>query len=209
MERSRGDAATVVGREFLHDLGHSLATLSYLVEAVRADHELRPGTRRRVDAIDQETNRLLAMVRDAMAPGDQPRLAVVDVREVLEQIVSLVSLASETTVVVTPGPPVSLLVDESLLWRMVANLVDNAVRAAGPGGRVEVSAGQEQGVTVVDVADNGPGFGAGQGGWASLGLGIVERLAEACRCRFEVVTAASGGTRVRLAFGGRREGGSE
>ncbi|QFU87261.1 sensor histidine kinase KdpD [Amycolatopsis sp. YIM 10] len=208
MDRSAG-GATTVAQEFLHDLGHSLATLSYLVEAVRADGSLREDTRRRVDAIEQETHRLLGAVRHAMSPGDRPRTAVVDVREVLEQIVSLVSLAGETTVVLLPGKPVSLLVDESLLWRMVTNLIDNAVRAAGPGGRVEVSAGEERGVITVEVADDGPGFGAGPAGWASLGLGIVERLAEACGCGFQVMTAGSGGTRVRLAFGVHAKGGSE
>ncbi|MGA6167336.1 sensor histidine kinase [Amycolatopsis magusensis] len=197
----------MVTREFLHDLGHSLATLSFLVEAVRGEATLPPGTRQRVDAIDQETHRLLGMVRHAMASGDRPRASVVDVREVLQQIVSLVSLAGETSVVVRPGPAVSLLVDESLLWRMITNLVDNAVRAAGPGGRVEVSVREDGGLITVEVADDGPGFGAGPSGWASLGLGIVERLAEACRCGFQVVSSGAEGTRVRLLFGA--EGGTE
>jgi signal transduction histidine kinase len=38
------------------------------------------------------------------------------------------------------------------------NLIDNALDAVGPGGRVEVSAKREGGKVVVSIGDNGPGI---------------------------------------------------
>lgn len=70
------------------------------------------------------------------------------------------------------------------------NLIDNAVDAAGPNGRVEVVAAHEHGRIVVRVIDNGPGIPAdlqsrifepffttkGVGKGTGLGLDIVRRL---------------------------------
>jgi signal transduction histidine kinase len=41
-----------------------------------------------------------------------------------------------------------------------ANLIDNALDAAGPSGQVQITAGVEEPYVVVRVADNGPGIPA-------------------------------------------------
>ena len=51
------------------------------------------------------------------------------------------------------------LTDEIALRRSARNLVDNAVRAAGPDGRVEVAVRREGSRAVLEVSDDGPGFG--------------------------------------------------
>ena len=83
-----------------------------------------------------------------------------------------------------------------------ANLIDNAVDAAGEEGRVEVSAAQEGNNVVVRVIDNGPGIpeailnrifdpffttkpvGAGAG----MGLDIARRLIQRHHGQIEVTT---------------------
>jgi len=195
------DVDLVELRGLLHDLGHGLATLSLLTETVRADDSLSEDTRERVFAVDRETKRLPATVRGAVVPRTRGPAPPMDVRELLGQIVSLASLAGPTSVVLMPGPPVRLAVEESLLWRMVTNLVDNAVRAAGVNGRVAVSVRPAPGGTVVEVCDDGPGFGAATGGWGSLGLGIVRRLAQECGCEFALrAREGARGTAARLTF---------
>ena len=89
-----------------------------------------------------------------------------------------------------------------LLWRVLSNLVDNAVRAAGPQGRVTVAVRQEENA-VVEVADDGPGFGAAPKGEASLGLDVVISLLEASGGTLEVRGRSAGGTLVRMTLPGR------
>ena len=80
---------------------------------------------------------------------------------------------------------------------MLSNVVANAARAAGPGGRVTLTVREDDGA-VIDVADDGPGFGAGPPGTASLGLGIVRSLLEACGGSVAVHAPPDGGTTIQI-----------
>ena len=89
--------------------------------------------------------------------------------------------------VIQPGEERTPDAGPSPLWRLLPNVVDNAVPAAGPDGRVEVSVGGGDGdVTTVDVVDDGHLVGAGSPGAASLGFGVVDGLARTCGARLRV-----------------------
>lgn len=193
--RNLADAQALQG--LLHDLGHDLATLSFLAEAVRGDRALSADTRRLVNLIEQLTSRLLGVVvRGVYLSDDRENILV---RDLLGEIVSLADLTNKTSVALLPAPEVTLCADPALVWRMMTNLVGNAMRAAGPDGHVEVTVGNERGI-VIEVADDGPGFGAAATGWASLGLWVVTALANTCGCVVEVHQAEPQGARVRLTF---------
>jgi signal transduction histidine kinase len=97
--------------------------------------------------------------------------------------------SAAVTVKVASGLPTVMAYGGELnqVW---LNLIDNALDAAGTGGRVEVSAGQEGGKLVVRISDNGPGIPEGirprifdpffttkpVGQGTGLGLDIVRRL---------------------------------
>ena len=88
-----------------------------------------------------------------------------------------------------------------LLWRVLTNVVDNAARAAGPAGRVELTVGmlaEPPPRAFLQVQDNGPGFGHGPPGATSLGLGVVTRLLESCSGSMEVEAPAGGGVLVHI-----------
>ena len=128
-------------RGLLHDLGHQMTTLSYLVEAVRGDVELPGDAGFRLELLSLEMSRLLDVIAQEI-PGredagrgrrGQPALAG------------------------RPGDPAGpgrargrrcscgparrsrSMASPVLLWRVLTNVVDNAARAAGPAGRVEVT----------------------------------------------------------------------
>lgn len=184
-------------RGLLHDLGHGLATLSYLADGMRRDPTLSGEVRHRLGLMEQELTRLLDLV-DLRAR--EPTVEVFDVRELLEQLVALTGLSARSLLTLRPGEPVALRADKTLLWRMVRNLVDNATRAAGDGGRVEIEVSTQDDSVIVEVVDDGPGFGHGPSGTAALGMGIVDDLARLCGATLRVRSGEHGGTRVRLVF---------
>jgi signal transduction histidine kinase len=179
----------------LHDLGHELAALSYLAEAVCGDPGLSPDTRRRSEMLCLQTAALLDILRSAIMPPESG--GVVELRQLLRQVISLAALETSTTVVLSPGPEVLVAVNGPVMRRVLGNLIDNAVRAAGPGGRVDITIVPAD-RPVVEIADNGPGVGHGVAGWASLGLRIVAQLVTSFGGRFDIYSRSTGGTIARV-----------
>ncbi|MCX2729994.1 HAMP domain-containing sensor histidine kinase [Saccharopolyspora sp. NFXS83] len=190
-------------RGLLHDLGHGLAAVSYLAEGMRADGELPPAATDRLDAMSQELARLLDLVASGAVPAEP---APVELHGLLGRLATARARADAPTPVVRPGAPVAVRADATAVWRMLSNLLDNAMRAAGPGGVVELGvtchpAGEPGGGTAtVEIVDDGPGFGRGPDGAAGLGLGIVTGLAQECGARLHLDPAPLRGTRARLVF---------
>jgi signal transduction histidine kinase len=94
--------------------------------------------------------------------------------------------------------PVCARVSRLGLWRALRNVLDNAVRAAGADGMVGVDIAVEDGWVVIQVDDDGPGFGAAGGGRSSLGLHIVQEFVGAVGGQFEISRGLMGGCCVRL-----------
>jgi signal transduction histidine kinase len=197
--RYRGRSASEPGLNsingVLHDLGHELAALSYLAEAVCGDPSLSPAARRRTEMLCLQTAALLDILRSAITPPIPG--GVVELRQLLRQVISVAVLAQPTTVQLAPGPEVLVAVNGPVMRRILANLIENAVRAAGPGGRVEITIREDNG-PVVEIVDDGPGVGSGANGWASLGLRIVAQLVASFGGRFAIFSTADRGTVARL-----------
>jgi signal transduction histidine kinase len=175
-----------------------MTTLSYLVEAVRGDVDLPEDAGFRLELLSLEMTRLLDVIAHEI-PGQQDAAAVgqVGLRSLAGQVTQLARVAHEAAVTLRPGPEVQIQASPVLLWRVLTNVVDNAARAAGPGGRVEVSIGRDTEV-VVEVRDTGPGFDETADG--ATGLRVVTSLLDSVGGRFEVLTGRSEGTTVRAVF---------
>ena len=127
---------------------------------------------------------------------------LIDVRELAAAATRLGQLRHEANVGLQPGPATFLMVDPMLVWRVVGNLMDNAARAAGPDGNVNIRISRDAG-TVVEITDDGEGFGRGPGGMAGRGLSVVAQLLAATGGELEVRPGQCGGTSARAIFGGR------
>ncbi|GAB2674252.1 hypothetical protein GCM10027271_38840 [Saccharopolyspora gloriosae] len=190
-------------RGLLHDLGHGLAAVSYLAEGMRADGALPPAATDRLEVMSQELARLLDLVASGAAPAEP---VPVELHGLLGRLATARARAGAPTLLVRPGAPVPVRADATAVWRMLSNLLDNAMRAAGPHGVVELgitrspAAEPGGGTATVEISDDGPGFGRGPDGAAGLGLGIVTGLAQECGARLHLDPAPLRGTRARLVF---------
>ena len=185
-------------RGLLHDLGHEITTLSYLVEAVRGDVSLPQDSSYRLELLSLEMTRLLEIIRHGLAGLDAPPDAEpVRLRDLATQLARLAELAYEPEVRLLPGPQATAQVNPVVLWRVLSNVVDNAVRAAGPAGTVTLAV-RHGPSPAIEVSDSGPGFGRAAPGTASLGLDVVTSLLEACGGSLQVESPPGQGATVRI-----------
>ena len=188
-------------RGLLHDLGHQVMTLSLLADSVCGEGALSATAGQRMEIVKQEIFRIVELIADSMSPGTaSARTEAIDLRQAAGEVAELVSVAHGTAVTVHPGGPAVISISASLLWRVLRNLVDNAARAAGPGGQVTIRIEQEL-HTVLEIADTGPGFGCGTSGAAGLGLTVVRNLLHAAGGRLDIANDPEGGASVRVTFG--------
>ncbi|HKN98927.1 MAG TPA: HAMP domain-containing sensor histidine kinase [Pseudonocardiaceae bacterium] len=198
------DAVTVRG--LLHDVEHGLATLASLIDVVRGDSELSDESDLQLRRAERELAMLFAVISHWLngqegADGS----GEVDVRALAREVAQLAEVEHGVTVELVPGPDVLVPVSAEVVWRVITNVVDNAARAAGPGGRVEVSVGRDTEV-VVEVRDTGPGFDGVPDG--TTGLRVVTSLLDSVGGRFEVLTGTTDGTTVRAVFPPRQRDGN-
>jgi len=187
-------------RRIRHDIRHELGTIIMLASAMSVADDVGPASQQRVDALLGETRWLDHLLRRLDEDDDRPEDHLpsperVRVDELVGEIVAGLRLASIRRVEYDSGPAWAHI-DPLALWRAVRNILDNACRIAGD--RVDVSVLCEDGWTIVQVDDDGPGFGAGAGGLASLGLGIVHDLVSGYGGGLEVRRCELGGARVRI-----------
>jgi signal transduction histidine kinase len=202
--------------QLLHDINHLLGLIVQLVSIVGLDEGLGPDSRARVGQITNQVRWLEQLVgayhdasgdptaqRRAEGPRGEPawaeavRVYPVQVNRVARTVVHALDLAASTCLSFNATTSWAY-VDPLALWRAIRNLVDNAVRIAGPAGRVQVWVESDARWTVVRVDDDGPGFGAGAGVPPHLGLAMVREFVAQSGGRLEIGTSPLGGAGVRM-----------
>jgi signal transduction histidine kinase len=182
-------------RELHHDMRQPLAAISALVSAAEAQPEVPEVVRNCLERIGEEARQLLDLCRHVLEEAAAPALVPIGH---LAFDVARTCQASTTCRIELDIEPVVAVVDEVGLRRALCNLIDNAVRAAGPSGRVRLGVSRHGEEVLISVGDSGPGFGASVPGAASLGLDIVRRLADDHRGRLDIGTSDLGGALVSI-----------
>ncbi|MFI6604407.1 sensor histidine kinase [Nonomuraea sp. NPDC050536] len=191
-------------RRLRHDIQHEIATVMMLASAIATADDVGKESRTRVQQLVGET-RWLGMLLQQLdddgfieAPQDRLLTELVRVDLLVAEIADAMRL-STATAVASSGQTAYAHVDRLALWRAVRNMLDNACRAAGPSGRVTARVLVESGWTVVEIDDDGPGFGARvKGGLASLGFGIIHDFVVEYGGSMELSQAELGGACVRI-----------
>ena len=190
-------------RQLSHDIRHELGTVMMLASLLVDGDDVGPDGRRRAAQLLEEARWLVELqnaYQDSAAADElavSPALEPVRVDVCARQTVAALGLASPTTIEVLTCE-VWAVADKLALWRALRNIVGNAIRAAGPAGRVVFRVERCGPWAVAQIDDNGPGFGAAGSGIASMGLDIVYESIAACCGQLEIRRSSLGGCCVRL-----------
>ena len=188
-------------RQLSHDIRHGLGTVLMLATLLTDGDDIGPQGRRRAGQLLTEA-RWLEELQNAYLAGAAPASpSPVPIRldVCARETVAVLELSCATGIEVSTCE-VWAAADRLALHRALRNIVGNALRAAGPGGRVAVSVEQSGDWAVARVDDNGPGFGAASSGMASMGLDIVLESVAACGGRLEIRRGDLGGCCVCLSM---------
>ncbi|MGH2973568.1 MAG: sensor histidine kinase [Gemmatimonadales bacterium] len=216
----RLDRAFAQQRQFVSDASHELrspltAIRGQLEVLARSEspsaaeiHRVEAMTLTEMRRVERLVDDLLALAR--LDEGVAPALREVELGPFLSGLAS----GHEGVTELGELPDETLRIDPDLIAQVVRNLLSNASRHAGSGGRVVLSARADGAGLVVSVDDNGPGIPPQQrervfdrfhrseqardraSGGSGLGLGIARSIVELHGGRIWVDDSPQGGTRV-------------
>jgi signal transduction histidine kinase len=217
--RARPDAAALDPAGFAHDLRSPLLTVCMHLEMIAADAfgPLPAAARDSIEVAARASRRAQALVDSMLRPASPAATssAPVDVAAVLAEVSA--SLSADIAVAgarIEAGALPVVPADEAAVYRILENLVQNALRYGRPGEspRVEVDALDAGDAWVLSVRDWGLGIapserervferatrGKGSLGTPGYGLGLatVRALAEELGGSASIDAAVTDGTRV-------------
>jgi two-component system, OmpR family, sensor histidine kinase KdpD len=213
-DRQRTALLAAVG----HDLRTPLAGIKASVSSLRqTDVEWSPDERAELLAgIEESADRLESIVANLLDASrlDAGALSVhsepVALDEVIGAAVLAVPGAADRVTVDVPDDFPLVRADRGLLERVMANVLDNAVRHDTSGGPIEVSAAAGDASAKLKVVDHGPGVAADQReglfepfqrqatGGIGLGLNVARRFVEAMEGVLIADESAGGGLTMRV-----------
>ncbi|MGN6662976.1 MAG: sensor histidine kinase [Solirubrobacterales bacterium] len=224
----RLDAAFSRQRRFVSDASHELRTpltaIRGQLEVLARTADPDPAEVRRVEGLVMtELGRVERLVEDLLTLArldEETGLSLAKV-EVAPFLRGLVEAGAERTEV-GDLPAGTVRADSDLLAQVVRNLLANAHRHAGAGGRVVLSADADGGRLTIGVDDDGPGVPAAErervferfhrsqrsrdraSGGSGLGLGIARAIVELHGGRIWIGDSPLGGARAAFELPGFR-----
>jgi signal transduction histidine kinase len=204
-----------------HELGNAMARIRASLQNMTAE-DAAHSARARVEAclrdLDEAKSLLLAVgeLTRADTSNDADRKTV-DLAELATDLVEMYSPIVEDNGqrLVSDIRPVAICSRPALLQRLIANLLDNAIKYAGRGATIRLSCGTAAADGFLEVVDNGRGLAADEwdrvlelgvrgstaAGTAGKGIGLYFVRALAAKERMALwLEDAHPGVRVRLTF---------
>jgi signal transduction histidine kinase len=184
-------------RALCHDLRQPLVGILLLARTEGGD------VRRRFDGIIEEAEWLLDMVEAVLGGAAEDTLSDVEVVDLVAHCVQRAVPTAGCEIGLIGADRAMAVAAPVALSRAVGCLLDNAVRAAGPGGHVSVEVNGTDSEVTVRVTDDGPGLGHVPTE-NSLGLTITRALVSTCGGAFDLKPGAAGGVVARIVLSATR-----
>jgi two-component system phosphate regulon sensor histidine kinase PhoR len=216
--------AAELRRRFVQDLSHELRSpltvLRTTVETLEGEVDPRLAAMlvHQVERLDRLTAELYELA-SIEAGQIELQLEAVPVSSAIRDVVADLgpeAEAAEVEIRVEVDDGVKCWVDRRGLYRVVRNLVDNAIKYNRAGGWVRVRGFDDRGAPVIEVADNGEGIPSGElravlqrfyrvdrartpgDGGLGLGLAIVKHMVQALGGTLDLDSRDGVGTTVRI-----------
>jgi two-component system, OmpR family, phosphate regulon sensor histidine kinase PhoR len=211
-------------REFIENAAHELRTplaaivsvMDVLESGAKDIPEARDRFLKHIRVHSERLSRLarsLLVLARLQTGAEQPRLTVVPVRPLLEEIASRLDPAGGVQISVRASADISTVADPDLLHRAVSNVAENSAKYTRAG-EIVLDARQNGTSTEIEIRDTGPGmseaertrafqrfFRASNGTEGfGLGLAIAEEAVQAMAGTIELESEEGLGTRVRVAL---------
>lgn len=199
-EVSPGREAPQLVREACHDMRQPVAGVLRLAAAALAQPGVPDATRDYLEQIVTQTVSLTELIHQSLYAGEPDRVAAVrtDLRQLTAEACAAERVTYEGTVeFLSSAEPVLVRATRADARRIIANLLSNATRAAGPRGTVTIAVARDRDLAAVTVDDTGPGFGKIPKG-RGLGLGIIADSLARCGGRLEFMPGSAGGVQAGL-----------
>lgn len=214
-QKSRLAAVGLSVSKVSHDLRNMLASAQLISDRLSQvrDPQVQRFSPKLIASLDRAINFLTQTLKYGQARERPPEPEPVDIRALAEEVLDSFALQVEGRVKLANNVPAKLVAqaDREQLSRILTNLVRNAVQALESADtlRAEISVeGRRQGsVTVINVADTGPGIPAAarsklfsafqsvaRSGGTGLGLAISAELAEGHGGALRLASTGSDGT---------------
>jgi len=221
-QRARLAAVGAAVSKISHDLRNILTTAALVSDRLGSSDD--PQVRRQAPLVLDAIDRAVKLCQDTLrfARADEPDLEIrrFELAPLVDEVIaSAVTAAGEpVTCVNAVDAAIVVQADRDQLFRVIMNLSRNALEAmARQGGELTISARREDALTVIEVADTGPGiperirsrlfeaFAGGSRG-TGLGLAIARELMRAHGGELVLVETGPQGSTFRMTLPNRDEG---
>ena len=146
-----------------HELRTPLALMQAQLELFSAEHpDVRPETAEFLTLLREQTERLIQMTRTLLEMSNLRQVARnerIQLAPMIEEIFTdLAPLSDKLGVTLTAEGDGIMIGSDALIYRLIFNLTENAVKYNRPGGSVRVSVTQELEKLLLRVSDTGCGI---------------------------------------------------
>jgi heavy metal sensor kinase len=222
LERSFGAVRQFSG-DAAHELRTPLTILKGEIEVALNSSDAPDEIRQALASCLEEVERLNSVVEDLLLMARMEGNALsarptrVNLAEVLEDVAPALSeLAARAgnSCTVSPAPPLWIEGYDSLIFRLVFNLAENAIKYTPAGGKIEIRLQQQNSSAVLEVKDDGPGIApdaqehvfdrfyrgdpAREGSGTGLGLALVRSVVHLHQGDIRVFSALGEGSCFRV-----------
>ena len=204
-----------------HELRTPLALMQAQVELFSAEHpHVQPETAEFLGLLQEQTERLTQMTKTLLEMSNLQQVAREDeiqLAPMLEEICTdLAPLAEKRNITLECSGDAAMVGSDALIYRLLFNLTENAIKYNRPGGRVKAMATQTETEVFIRVSDTGCGIQpefqrsifqpffrvdksrSRQYGGAGLGLSLVWEIANLHAGRVWVEESSEKGTTMAV-----------
>ena len=219
-----------VRQEFTANVSHELKTpltsISGYADLIELKSDDNEDLKHFAIEIRQNAKRLLTLIEDILylskldAGGEQVEFRKTDLYRLSERCISDLSIsAAERNITVSlEGEHLEVSGDEDMLYEMIENLLQNAIRYNRQNGKVDITIRKENGKVVFSIADTGIGIPekeqekvferfyrvdksrSKKTGGTGLGLAIVKHIARIHDAEISLTSTPGEGTKIDVAF---------